>query len=420
MRVATVESRHEVVAVPALEHLHHRIRRSVIREDFRVSLVEPARQRVLRPAGGPRVGVHRRRDREPAEETLNVAVEARVGDRQGRIDVADERLRPVREPFVDPVDLARVLIALEQVLVFVREDALVEMRPCRGARTRVGRRVVRRVRAGAMRPVEGIDGHHVPIEERVDLRREESGDVREPAGVVLVVVVRVLHVGDERDDLVPVADVVVVRQAEQPWQLRLGAAPRRRHAERRRLLGIDVGIELVDQRGDLLIGDDVAHAVVAAVARREVQCAHRRGRKSGDDPLLNPDLDVLPDRAEGEAPESVGVERIIENGHQPHRSDGWIRRSSCLSALSGKRFERRGRSLLGRLDGKGSPLDGVACVLDADVDGLRQRPCCRCGHGGRDQQNDHGRESVLHVSSLGRRFDAVQQTRSGRIGRLAH
>ncbi len=139
-----------------------------------------------------------------------------------------------------------------------------------------------------------------------------------------------------------------------------------------------------------------------------------------DDPLLNPDLDVLPDRAEGEAPESVGVERIIENGHQPHRSDGWIRRSSCLSALSGKRFERRGRSLLGRLDGKGSPLDGVACVLDADVDGLRQRPCCRCGHGGRDQQNDHGRESVLHVSSLGRRFDAVQQTRSGRIGRLAH
>ena len=39
MRVATVESRHEVIAVAALEHLHHRIRRSVIREDFRASQI---------------------------------------------------------------------------------------------------------------------------------------------------------------------------------------------------------------------------------------------------------------------------------------------------------------------------------------------------------------------------------------------
>ena len=49
-----------------------------------------------------------------------------VGDRQGRVDVADERLRPVGEALVDPVDLVRVLVALEQVLVLVREDALVE------------------------------------------------------------------------------------------------------------------------------------------------------------------------------------------------------------------------------------------------------------------------------------------------------
>ena len=75
-------------------------------------------------------------------------------DRDGRIHVADERLRPVGEALVDPIDLVRVLVALEQVLVLVGEHALVEARPGRCARARVGRRVVGRVRTGAMQPVE--------------------------------------------------------------------------------------------------------------------------------------------------------------------------------------------------------------------------------------------------------------------------
>ncbi len=203
-------------------------------------------------------------------------------------DVSRQRLRPVGETLVDPVELVRVLVALEQVLILVGEDALVETRPGGCARARVVRRVVRRIRAGAMQPVERVDRHHVAIEEVVDLRREESRDVREAAGVVRVVEVRVADVRDERDDLVAVTRVVVERQ--------LGSSrpvPGRRHAERRRLLRVDVGVELADQARDL------------RVARR--RCEHRRcgsrppGSRVPESPgaavrhslALHPDLDVL-------------------------------------------------------------------------------------------------------------------------------
>ena len=46
-----------------------------------------------------------------------------------RVDVAGERLGPVGEALVDPVDLVGVLVVLQQVLVLVGERALVLVRP---------------------------------------------------------------------------------------------------------------------------------------------------------------------------------------------------------------------------------------------------------------------------------------------------
>ena len=141
------------------------------------------------------------------------------------------RLRVVRQTLVDPVHLVGVLVVLEQVLVLVREGALVVPRlgqavdavACavrlRGAgRVRRVRRIVRRVGAGAVEPVERVDRHHVAVDELVEVPREESRDVGLALGVDGLVEVRVPHVVDKHDNVVGLVgrDLVVVgRQVQQ-------------------------------------------------------------------------------------------------------------------------------------------------------------------------------------------------------------
>ena len=83
------------------------------------------------------------------------------------------------------------------------------------------------------------------------------------------------------------------------------AVPRRRDAERVRLDRVHVGVELVDQVVDLRIGDDVAHAVVAAVARREVEPRRDLVLVARD-----PHLDVVPDAPERVLLHVVALRRV--------------------------------------------------------------------------------------------------------------
>ena len=79
--VLPVQGAEEPAPVAPAEHLHQRVRRAVVGQDLVGALVPPQRQPVLRP-GVTRVRVDRRADAVVAEEGLDVAVEAPVGDRR--------------------------------------------------------------------------------------------------------------------------------------------------------------------------------------------------------------------------------------------------------------------------------------------------------------------------------------------------
>ena len=114
-------------------------------------------------------------------------------DRQRRVRRSRSASAPSRtRPSLIQLTSSGSVVVLEQVLVLVREDALVEERP-RRARSCRGRRrpgSSGRVRARAVQPVERVDRHHVAIEEVVHLRREEARRCTRPVRVVRVVEVR--------------------------------------------------------------------------------------------------------------------------------------------------------------------------------------------------------------------------------------
>jgi hypothetical protein len=189
------------------------------------------------------------------------------------------------------------------------EDALVQEGSRRLAGAVVsGHRLVRRVGTRPVQPVVRVDRHHVPVEVRVDPRREEAGDVRQPLAVVEVVVVVVAHVVDEDHDLVAVAGVVVVAAGSRERGARLAAAgvcavAVGRDAELGRLLRVDVALELVGQVVDLRVGEHVAHAVVSAVACLEIE------------DVRDPHLGVSghrPQREETVADQQIAVARVPE------------------------------------------------------------------------------------------------------------
>ena len=183
------------------------------------------------------------------------------------------------------------------MLVLVGEGALVEVRPRGAQRTRTahgggaGRvvgvgRVVRRVGTGAVQPVERVDRHDVAVGQVVERRVEEPGDVGLAVGRRGLVVVRVTDVVDQRHRLVPGA-VHAVRA--------VGAVPVRCDRERLGLLREHVGVELVDEAVDLVLGHRDRRAAahrVAAVAGRELQ------RLVAGSVARHPDLDLVADALE--------------------------------------------------------------------------------------------------------------------------
>ena len=110
--------------------------------------------------------------------------------------VAVEECREVRETLIDPRELARVAVVVQQVLELVRDDTFVQ-------RGLVVRRVVvaplRVVRADPVRPVERVDDDDVHAG-RVDVVRGEVA--RRVAVLAAVVVAGVLHVVDEHHERV--------------------------------------------------------------------------------------------------------------------------------------------------------------------------------------------------------------------------
>jgi hypothetical protein len=149
-----------------------------------------------------------------------VAVDIRVvaGRVDARVDVADEGLCPVGQALVDPVRLPGARVVLQQVLVLVRERALIGQRPRVAERPLDGvaasrvvgsRRVVRRVGTGAVDPVPRVQRHDVAVGVVVEQGPEEARDVGAAVRCGRVVVVLVADVVHQRDDAVALALEVV-------------------------------------------------------------------------------------------------------------------------------------------------------------------------------------------------------------------
>lgn len=206
-----------------------------------------------------------------------------------------------RRDLVQPGRLERVGVVVRQVLPLVDERALVQLRARRPAGAQVVGRLVRRVRAGAVRPVERVDSHDVAVEQLVEEREVEPGDVA--GGGREVVEVVVAYVVDE-------GDRPVTGTGEVPADLRVAAVPLRRGAERGGRLRVHVGVELVDQARDLLVGDHRGvRDLPAAVTLRELRVvgdphldvvAHAAQRVvlQVDDALVVVQRQPLPDRAD--------------------------------------------------------------------------------------------------------------------------
>ena len=111
-----MQSRQGLRSEPVVEVLHERIHGAVVA--VRQAGVTPEREGVLRSAD--ELG-------EIPEETLRMAVVADLGDRLVRVGVTGQAPRPFGEAFVEPVNLVRILVVLEQVLILVGEDALDQM-----------------------------------------------------------------------------------------------------------------------------------------------------------------------------------------------------------------------------------------------------------------------------------------------------
>ena len=391
VRVLVVQGRHERLAELPLEVIHERPGRAVVAEDLAVAaLVAPPCERVL----GAAVRDARDRRAEVAEEALDVALGTDLALRDFRPREARLAHRVVGEALVDPAELARRRVVLEQVLVLVRERRL---HPVRERRTRAARLggtrhlVVGRIRAAAMDPVERVDGHRVAVVVIRDGRREVAHDVAEAVRVVRVDVVLVADVHDERDDLVAVAAVV-------ERQLAVRAVAVRRDAEQRRLRRVHPTVESRDQALNLVVRDrEVGGVCVAAVTRRERAV------------VLHPDLDVLPDAAKRRVREERSARIEIDCDERPHRAE---RRRLRLRGRGGRRLraERDARVdellLPGlrrlELDVGRHGLDAVAPVrvpVAVPSGAGRGR-----GHREREQHHEHGKAAApgeaSQVSSL--------------------
>jgi hypothetical protein len=122
-----------------------------------------------------------------------------AGDRETgrRVGIAGQRRRELRHALHDPCVLGEVGVVVEQPLPLARQHGLVLVGAGRTAGARVVRGLVQRVGAGAVRPVEDVERHHVAVEQLVALRVEEAGAGRQDVVVEEVVV-------EEKDRLVAV------------------------------------------------------------------------------------------------------------------------------------------------------------------------------------------------------------------------
>jgi hypothetical protein len=132
-----------------------------------------------------------------------------------------------------------------------------------------------------VRPVEGVDRHHVAVDQLVELGGEEARDVGRRRRERVVVVVP--DVVDQRDRLVALA--AEVQAFEGGVDVR--AVPVRRCREGRRLLRVHVGVELVDEVVDLLVGD--------GGRVRDLRAAVTGGERGV---VRDPHLDLVADTAE--------------------------------------------------------------------------------------------------------------------------
>ena len=245
------------------------------------------------------------------------------------------------------------------------EDRLVLERLRRTVAADHRRRLVRRVGARAVEPVVRVDRHHVALDERVDVGRVVAGDVGRELDVVVVLVP---EVRDQRDDLV--AGAGVVAGWDDPELLEHAAVPlaRRRRAEGGRHLREHVAVELADEVRGLRVGDHVADAVVAAVARREVEV------------VRDPDLDLLADGAQREELEAGAAGEDVDHRPLLLRPHGWAGNGG--SGDTGARAAGlRGRDRADRL--RRVHLDV------ADVENVAERIAGerRCRHGEGERRN---------------------------------
>ena len=365
VRVLVVEVGHERVAVAAVQELHERPRGAVVGERLEPALVVPDRQGVLRPAERLWNLVRRRLQEPPAQERLDVAVPRGLLDRPRREAVPRDRDRVVREALVHPRRLTGARPELEQVLVLVREDALVLERLRRAVLAQHRRGLVRRVRARAVRPVVRVDRHHVPVHERVDVGGVVARDVRREVDVQVVLV---LEVRDQRHDLVagPLEVALGEERRRDVLELRVRPVATRRRAELLRHLRIHVLVELPAQVRRLRIGDHVADAVVAAVAGRRVV-----------EVVRDPDLDLVADRAEREVGD-VELARVeVDQRPDLHGAD----RRALLRRRRGLRRNGRGRNRRGQILAPRLLHLDVPTHVDAVASGPVAVPVARQGSG---------------------------------------
>ena len=307
-----VEGREEPRPEPRGQVVHEHLGRPVVADDLLVALVAPNGERVLRPAG-ERIRVRARLHRRVAEQALDAAAEADLGDRLAKVDVARDRLGVHRQALVHPGGLVVIQVGLEEMLVLVRERRLDQERAGGTASAEITRdRVMGRARSGAMEPVDTVDRDHVAVDLLVERRHEDAAHA-DPH--VHVEERRVADVVDERDDAVAGGRVVVLRQARARGERGGSAVSRWRGTERLRHPRLDRPVELLREQLSLRVAE-LDSIVVAAVAGRKLEPLRDAVLVARD-----PDLDVRSDGAKGEVLDVQLVRGAVERGPETSVAD---------------------------------------------------------------------------------------------------